>query len=36
MQETNINGIEIDDSKAQLMLQKIILREKTNIKQRIH
>ena len=27
-----INGIEIDDEKAQKMLQKLILREKTNIK----
>lgn len=27
-----VNGVEIDAAKVQLMLQKIIMREKTNIK----
>lgn len=29
-----VNGIEVDKEKAQKMLQKLILREKTNIKTR--
>ena len=28
----NIGGVEIDTQKAQLMLQKVIVKEKTNIK----
>ena len=31
-QSTTINGIEIDTEKAQRMLSKLIIREKTNIK----
>lgn len=30
--KTVVNGVEIDTRKAQLMLQKIIIKEKTNIK----
>jgi hypothetical protein len=30
--KTNVNVIDIDEKKVQLMLQKIILRERTNIK----
>ena len=30
--KTVVNGVEIDTRKAQLMLQKIIVKEKTNIK----
>lgn len=31
-EKVNVNGIDIDDERAQLMLQKIILRERQNIK----
>ena len=31
-EKVNVNGIDIDEERAQLMLQKIILRERQNIK----
>lgn len=31
-EKVNVNGIDINDEKAQLMLKKIILRERQNIK----
>lgn len=31
-EKVEVNGVEIDTKKAQLMLQRLIVREKTNIK----